>query len=381
MIQPALPSSAILPNLLPSLVFFIPTLLVGGAERHTVDLCERLRAKGFTCRIVVHGSFRSDVITHMKGADDAIFLNLRGMSDFSGWVKTWRVLRDLKPDIVIAINQSPFIVAVVLRLFLWKKFKLTCIFHTTKMQAFEHYQEKLLKLGAPWLDLMIYVGGVQKMFWDRRGLKPKKAKIIFNGIDLERFKLTPSVDIRAQLGIQHDEFVLGIVASFRPEKNHAELVKALAVAQSKGITARVLMIGEGVTRCEIEKLAHDLGVLDKIIFTGEQSDVYPYIKACNMGVLCSQIETFPLSVIEFLASGVPVIASNVGGLPEIIEHGVNGLLYESGDADDLAAAILRCSDAKFRTSLTEHAQNSSQRFCVERMSDRYANDFLNICHL
>lgn len=362
-------------------MFFIPTLLVGGAERHTVDLCERLRAKGFTCRIVVHGSFRSDVITHMKGADDAIFLNLRGMSDFSGWVKTWRVLRDLKPDIVIAINQSPFIVAVVLRLFLWKKFKLTCIFHTTKMQAFEHYQEKLLKLGAPWLDLMIYVGGVQKMFWDRRGLKPKKAKIIFNGIDLERFKLTPSVDIRAQLGIQHDEFVLGIVASFRPEKNHAELVKALAVAQSKGITARVLMIGEGVTRCEIEKLAHDLGVLDKIIFTGEQSDVYPYIKACNMGVLCSQIETFPLSVIEFLASGVPVIASNVGGLPEIIEHGVNGLLYESGDADDLAAAILRCSDAKFRTSLTEHAQNSSQRFCVERMSDRYANDFLNICHL
>ena len=78
---------------LPNLVFFIPTLLVGGAERHTVDLCERLRAKGFKCRIVVHGPLRSEVMTRMKGADNAIFLNLRGMSDLGGWVKTWRVLR------------------------------------------------------------------------------------------------------------------------------------------------------------------------------------------------------------------------------------------------------------------------------------------------
>ena len=109
---------------LPSIVFFIPTLLVGGAERHTVDLCERLRRRGLKCRIVVHGSLKSEVITKMDGADNAVFLDLRGMSDIGGWVKTWRVLNNLKPDIVVAINQSPFIVAVLLRLFLWKKFKL-----------------------------------------------------------------------------------------------------------------------------------------------------------------------------------------------------------------------------------------------------------------
>ena len=270
---------------LPNLVFFIPTLLVGGAERHTVDLCERLRAKGFKCRIVVHGPLRSEVMTRMKGADNAIFLNLRGMSDLGGWVKTWRVLRDLKPDIVIAINQSPFIVAVLLRLFLEQKYKLACIFHTTKMQAFEQYQEKLLKLAAPWLDLMVYVGGIQKAIWDSRGIKPKQVKIIQNGVDLERFKGAASLNMRAQLGISDDEFVLGIVASFRTEKNHAELVKALAIVKSKGVTPRVLMIGEGATRLQVEECAYDLGVLDQIIFTGEQADVYPYIKACNIGVL------------------------------------------------------------------------------------------------
>ncbi len=369
-----MPKTVPLPDL-PSIVFFIPTLLVGGAERHTVDLCERLRARGFKCRILVHGPHKSDVITKMDGAKDAIFLNLRGMSNIGGWIKTWRTLNDLKPDIVVAINQSPFIVAVLLRLFLWKKFKLACIFHTTKMQAFEHYQEKLLKLAAPWLDLMIYVGGIQKTIWDSQNIKPKRSQIIANGIDLERFQGSASVDVRAELGIAETEFVLGIVASFRAEKNHAELVQALALAKSKGVTPRVIMIGQGPTRPAIEQLAHDLGVFNQIVFAGERDNVLPYIKACNMGVLCSLVETLPLSVIEFLAGGVPVIASNVGGLPEIVEHGVNGLLYEPGNVYDFAEAILQCKNPSFRRFIADNAVKSSDRFCAERMSNEYAASF------
>jgi glycosyltransferase involved in cell wall biosynthesis len=361
----------------PNIIFFIPTLSVGGAERHTVDLCQRLRARGFKCQILVHGSLRSDVLTQMDGANDAIFMNIRGMSEFFGWIKTWRMLKKLRPDIVVAVNQTPFIVAFILRLFLIKKYKTACIFHTTKMQIFEQYQEKILRLFAPWLDLMIYVGATQRQIWEARGIKPKSTKVILNGIDLPRFN-EPTLNIRSQLGIEPNEFILGILASFRIEKNHTELVQALSLVHKKGICARILMIGDGKTQTDTRNIAHDLGVLDKIIFVGEQSDVRPYIQACDMGILCSTVETFPLSVIEFIASGIPVIASNVGGLSEIIENGVNGLLYESGNIESLASHIVNCSNADFRQNLCFNTQKSAARFGAEHMSEAYAKTFQSL---
>ncbi len=361
----------------PKLVFFIPSLLMGGAERHTVDLCKRLREQGFNCQIVVHGSLRSDVLKQMSSADDAIFLNIRGMSEFFGWVKTWKTLRKLKPDIVVAINQTPFIVAVFLRMFFWHKYKIVCIFHTTKMQSFEQYQEKLLRLASPWLDLMIYVGNSQRRIWEGRGIKPKRTEVILNGIDLKYFNIEIN-NIRPQLGISPNAYVLGILASFRVEKNHTELIQALALVKKYGIDVRILMIGDGNTKSAITSLAHDLGVLDHIIFVGEQSDIRPYIQACNIGILCSTIETFPLSVIEFLASGVPVIASNVGGLPEIIEHNVNGLLYNLGDIEEFSSHILNCADDDFRNQLSLNAKSSVARFDVERMSGAYEKAFIEL---
>jgi glycosyltransferase involved in cell wall biosynthesis len=361
----------------PKLVFFIPTLLVGGAERHTVDLCQRLRLQGFNCQIVVHGSLKSDVLTQMDGAKDAVFLNIRGMSEFFGWIKTWCILKQLKPDIVVAVNQTPFIVAFIIRLFLAKKYKIACIFHTTQMQSFEQYQEKLLRLFAPWLDLMIYVGATQRKIWECRGIKPKSTHVIQNGIDLARFS-EPMPNIRPQLGIATNEYILGILASFRIEKNHSELVQALALVQKQGINVRVLMIGDGKTKAEIESLARDLGILDRIIFVGEQADVRGLIQACDIGILCSKIETLPLSVIEFLASDVPVIASNVGGLPEIIEHGANGLLYESGNIESLATHIISCSNADYRQNLRSNTKKSATRFGVDRMSEAYVNAFQDL---
>lgn len=366
-----------LAQLKPNIIFFIPSLLVGGAERHTVDLCHRLRARGYPCQIVVHGSLKSDVLTQMDGAKDAVFLNIRGMSEFFGWIKTWHMLKKLRPDIVVAVNQTPFIVAFIVRLFILKKYKIACIFHTTKMQSFEQYQEKLLRLFAPWLDLMIYVGATQRKTWERRGIKPKSTQVIQNGIDLARFS-EPMPNIRPQLGIAADEYILGILASFRIEKNHIELVQALGLVKKQGTNARVLMIGDGKTKTEMESLARDLDILDRIIFIGEQADVRPYIQACNIGVLCSKVETLPLSVIEFIASGVPVIASNVGGLPEIIEHGANGLLYESGNIESLASHITSCSNADYRQNLRSNTKKSATHFGVDRMSEAYVNAFQDL---
>lgn len=362
----------------PKILFFIPSLLVGGAERHTADLCQRLRERGFPARILVHQAKVSPIMTGLPAGADAIVLGLKGMSDPKGWMTIWRVLRRERPDIIVAVNQTPLIIAIVERWAAATRAKLACIFHTTELQPHEHYQERLLLRLAPFADLLVYVGSNQQRSWQARGMRPRRTALIRNGIDIARFEAGRSggaAGRRARLGIAPDDYVLGMLASFRPEKNHVALVAALARAREAGTLAKLLCIGHGGTRPEVEAVAQRLGVADRIIYAGEQNDVPAWLSACDVGVLCSTIETFPLSAIEFLASGVPMICAEVGGVSEIVSDGVNGLLYPSGDIGRFAAAITALSDPGRRGALAAQAQPSVAAFSVDHMVDLYAEAF------
>ena len=361
----------------PRILFFIPTLLVGGAERHTVDLCQRLRERGYQAKILVHTGKRSPVMGELPAGADAVILGLRGMSDPVGWMTIWRTLRHERPDIIVAVNQTPLIVSVIQRFAGATRAKIACIFHTTELQSHEKYQEGLFRRLAPFTDLLVYVGANQQRTWEAQGIRPRRAALIRNGIDTARFAAGRAGRdrIRAQHGIEPDDVVLGILASFRIEKNHVELVAALARASEAGTRARVLCIGQGNTKPQVEALAQKLGVADRMIYAGEQSDVAPFLAACEVGVLCSTAETFPLSAIEFLAAGVPMISAKVGGATEIVQDGVNGLLYPPGDVDRFAAAIALVSRPDIRAGLAASAQASVAGFAVEHMVDRYVEAF------
>lgn len=361
----------------PRILFFIPTLLVGGAERHTADLCQRLRERGYSAKILVHTGRSSPVMTAMPACSDAIVLGLKGMSDPIGWMTIWRILRRERPDIIVAVNQTPLIVSVLQRFAGATRAKLACIFHTTELQDHEKYQETLFRRVAPFTDLLVYVGANQQRSWESRGVRPRRAALIRNGIDTVRFAAARAGrdQVRAQYGVSPDDVLLGLLASFRIEKNHVELVAALARARAAGTEAKVLCIGQGDTRATVEALAQTLGVADCLIYAGEQSDVAPYLGACDAGVLCSTAETFPLSAIEFLAAGVPMISARVGGATEIVQDDVNGLLYPPGDVDRFAAAIAAMTRPEVRAALAARTQASVAAFAVERMVDLYMDAF------
>lgn len=361
----------------PRILFFMPTLLVGGAERHTVDLCQRLRERGYQAKILVHTDRRSPVMTGMPACADAVILGLKGMSDPIGWITIWRTLRRERPDIIVAVNQTPLIVSVIQRFARAIRAKLACIFHTTELQHHEKYQEALFRGLAPFSDLLVYVGANQQRSWEARGIRPRRAALIRNGIDTARFAAGRAgrERVREAYGVRPDDMLLGILASFRIEKNHIELVAALARARAAGTQAKVLCIGQGDTRSRVEALALELGVADRLIYAGEQSDVAPFLAACEVGVLCSTAETFPLSAIEFLAAGVPMISAEVGGATEIVQDGVNGLLYPSGDIGRFAASIAALSRPDLRARLAARAQESVAGFAVERMVDHYVEAF------
>ena len=304
-------------------------------------------------------------------------LGVRGMSDPRCWALLWRFLRAERPDLIVAVNQSTAIASALVRLAGATHAKLACILHTTELRPAERHQQALFVRLTPLLDLLVCVGTNQLAVWEGRGTRPRRTVVIRNGVDLARFSAAPSqrCAVRARFGVGGDEYLLGILAAFRPEKNHGELVSALAAVGRLGLRPRLMCIGGGPTRAEVERRAVELGVAEQLVFVGEQAEVAAFVGACDVGVLCSRIETFPLSAIEMLASGAPMICSRVGGAAEIVEHDRNGRLYRSGDVDGLAAAICDLAQPETRKRLAEQARPSVAAFAAERMVDAYVEAF------
>jgi N-acetyl-alpha-D-glucosaminyl L-malate synthase BshA len=136
-----------------------------------------------------------------------------------------------------------------------------------------------------------------------------------------------------------EQFTLMHISNFRPVKRVGDVIKVFALVQEK-LNARLVMIGDGPDAGLARQMAQDLGVEDKVKFTGVLDGVADVLRAANLLLLPSQTESFGLVALEAMASGVPVVASDVGGLPEVVEHGVTGYLAPLGDVAKMAEYVI-----------------------------------------
>jgi N-acetyl-alpha-D-glucosaminyl L-malate synthase BshA len=132
-----------------------------------------------------------------------------------------------------------------------------------------------------------------------------------------------------------EEYTLMHISNFRPVKRVGDVVRVFAKV-AKTLPARLVLIGDGPDAGTAYELARELGVLDRVTFTGVLDGVADALQAANLLLLPSEMESFGLVALEAMASGVPVVASDVGGIPEVVEHGVTGLLAPLGDVDKMA---------------------------------------------
>ena len=162
--------------------------------------------------------------------------------------------------------------------------------------------------------------------------------VIPNGVDLGA-PVRSRESVRAELGIG-DELVSITVANLRPEKDHPTLLRGCAHLRDEGVRLRMLVVGEGSERPAIEALARSLRLgPDRLRLLGARGDVPDLLRAADVFVLSSKIEGLPLALLEAMAAGLPVVATAVGGVPEVVEHGVHGLLVPAGSPRELAAAL------------------------------------------
>jgi len=206
------------------------------------------------------------------------------------------------------------------------------------------------------------------------GVAPlEKFVVIRLGIPLEERLGDPTADsdYRHLYGIPEDAFVVGWVGRMTGIKDTGAVVDIVRAVRERGVNAVLCMVGDGPDREGLEQLAHKLGIARYCYFVGYQSDVAGYYRLFDAFLLPSVNEGTPVSAIESLASGTPVVANRVGGVPDVVRDGVDGFLVEPGDVDAAAARLAElAADPALRSRLGESGRaRVLERYSVERLVD------------
>jgi glycosyltransferase involved in cell wall biosynthesis len=198
------------------------------------------------------------------------------------------------------------------------------------------------------------------------GFSPQNIIQIPNGVDIEQF--TPGREAEKIRGR------IIFVGTLDYRKNVSLLITAIKMLKDAGILVTLDIIGDGPEFLQLQKMTGSLDIADKINFLGAFSEIAPFLQRAHIFVLPSQFEGLPNVVLEAMACGLPVIATQVGGVPDIIQHRVNGLLIPPGDTDAICAAIRELFDnATLAEELGMRArQTVVAHFSLSAIADRYA---------
>jgi len=192
------------------------------------------------------------------------------------------------------------------------------------------------------IDVLIAVSQNVKEVLIEGGVNPEKIKVIPDGIDYTLFEEATSNDyLRRELSFEKDDFLVGIVAHLADHKGHKYLIKATQILKEKAPKIKVIIVGSGPLRMELDKQAKEIEVEDIVFFLGFREDIPQILASLDLFVLSSYLEGLGSSIMDAMASRLPVVATNVGGIPEVVVHEETGLLVPPRRSTSLAKAILR----------------------------------------
>lgn len=200
---------------------------------------------------------------------------------------------------------------------------------------------------------------VKEILYRKIKIRDAKLLIINNGIDINNISNQKSYN-REQFGFNKDDFLIVMVAAFRKEKNHIDLIYSLKKLDSK---YKLVLVGGGSEKENIIKLVNKLNLTNRVLFTGITTEVPRFIKMCNIGVLSSHWEGFGLSAIETMACGLPIIVSKVPGISKVI--GSSALYFENGDVNDLVLKIKLLTDKDIYTDFQNRGKNKARFYDIE----------------
>jgi N-acetyl-alpha-D-glucosaminyl L-malate synthase BshA len=196
-------------------------------------------------------------------------------------------------------------------------------------------------------------------------------RVIPNFLDCTAHRRRDAADLRRRLAPRGEKLLIH-VSNFRPVKRVTAVVEIFAAVRRR-VAARLLMVGDGPDVAEASRLARALGVAAHVEFLGEQDQVVQLLSASDVFLLPSVQESFGLAALEAMACEVPVVASRIGGLPEVIDHGVSGFLHAPDDLNGMADSALRLltDEALYRSAAAAARRVAHERYCDSKIVPRY----------
>lgn len=354
----------------------IIALEFGGAESLALNICRQLQRAGVS-RASLCGFFGKKGVLAAVAEQDGVGVNYLDALKRSKLVAMYDLYRLLRKERVSVMQ--------VHGAYLLQFAVLPALMAGTKVIYTEHAKHSILKYPRLLWVAKIFSHACSRVVCVSRdlrdfmaltvGVRPSRLEVIHNGIDLERFSCPENTEHERK----NQSIVIGTVARLTEAKDHENLLRAFNVVREDEPGVRLLLVGDGELRQEIESVVSSLGMEGVVEMTGKRSDIPQLLNGMDIFVLPSRREGFPVSIIEAMACGRAVVATDVGGVREIIDDGVDGIIVPSGDHRSLALALVQLvQDQRLRNRLALNARQKVVAFFSEQaMMEKYKRLFLS----
>lgn len=316
-----------------NILYIIDSLAYGGTEKQLLQLIKNLDLSRFNphlCTLKTSESLFDELnipkicLNFVSFAHPSILKSIILLSIF---------IKKNQIQIVQTYFQDPFLLGIIAKFF--NQIKLIGTFRDLGFWR-TTCETRKMRLAYPFFSgFLANSEAVRNHFIQVDNIKPEKIQVIYNGVNLQNF-LPKSPN-----SFQDMPFIVGIVANLnRPVKRVQDFIQAAAIAQQNYRDIRFIIVGEGYLRTKLQQLASSLGLDQTIIFTGSIQNPVELIRNFHIGVLTSETEGLSNAIIEYMATGLPVVATNVGGNLELISDGENGFLVAPADPYKLAEKMI-----------------------------------------
>jgi len=368
----------------------IARLNMGGPALHVAYLTAGLRERGYDTTLVAGSLARGEdsMAFVAEGLDvqviriDELGREISPLRDLVATFRLARLIRRERPDILHTHTAKAGTVGRVAALLAGRR-RPPIVVHTFHGHVLQGYfgplRSLFFRLLERWLargtTALIAVSPQVRDDLVALGVAPAERFVVVRlGIELgERVAdgRNGRVESRRYLGIEGDRFTVGWIGRMTAVKRTDDVLVAFKGLRDKGIDAVLCMVGDGPDRAGLERRAHELGIVRDTLFVGYQEDVAPFYAAFDALVLPSANEGTPVSAIEALAAGRPVVATHVGGVPDVVQEGDDGFLVELGATDDLADRLARLArDPELRERMGRAGrEHVLPRYAVARLVD------------
>ncbi|NOZ22679.1 MAG: glycosyltransferase [Planctomycetes bacterium] len=346
----------------------------GGSERTAFALATSLDRKLFNviaCALDGSGAMRREYaeagmpfhdMKKRKGIDISLIPRLR------------RLIVECRADVVHTHDYG----AVSYCFFATRMLPDTSLIHTNQCLLGVYArpkQAKLLRWVLPRVDALVSVSENVRQDYLQHAPASREMRVIYNAVDLPRFQVKLSVrEARSRLGLSPNDFVVGCVGNLRPEKGQDMLLRAFRKVLDGAPDAHLVLVGGGECFEKWQRLADELELGGRAHFLGIRHDVPQIMRVLDVYCLCSLCEGMPVSILEAMAAGKTIVATDVPGTNEAVENGKNGILVPPHDSDALSAALLHLYEHPriARSLALAGRRKAEEEYSLKRIVNEYA---------